>query len=285
MSENIQEKFLTHLRQYGLLATLRKSVSWFSRKLLSLLGMEGVGAIEKRRRELSNSITKLFDATVRYGPFRGLKLTAESWWGSSDRAAMLLGLYEREVLDALQNIPSSYSTFIDLGAADGYYGVGVLVNDLFKKSYCFEISKKGQEVIRKNAALNKVADRLIIKGMARKDFYREIQANEIDTAVVLIDIEGEEFGLLDDSVFRALSKSIIFIEIHDWVDDAEQKISQLKNRAQLTHSIEVFSTGIRDLSAFPELKMYSDSDRWLICSEGRPRLMSWYRLDPIRQAI
>ena len=38
--------------------------------------------------------------------------------------------------------------------------------------------------------------------------------------------------------------------------------------------------GSRDLSNIPELQKFSDSDRWLMCSEGRGELMSWLRLDP-----
>ena len=36
-----------------------------------------------------------------------------------------------------------------------------------------------------------------------------------------------------------------------------------------------------DLSEFEELKEWSDTDRWLVCSEGRPKLMTWWRLDPL----
>ena len=44
--------------------------------------------------------------------------------------------------------------------------------------------------------------------------------------------------------------------------------------------VSTLKTSSRDLSRFSELSEYSDSERWLIASEGRPRLMSWLRLDP-----
>ena len=75
---------------------------------------------------------------------------------------MILGLYEQEVLESLTNIPKKYKTFIDLGAADGYYGIGVLVNNLFENSFCFESTERGQNVIRENAKLNGVADKILI---------------------------------------------------------------------------------------------------------------------------
>ena len=76
------------------------------------------------------------NATVAYGPFKGLKFSSDAWWGR-ERASMILGLYEQEVLESLTNIPKKYKSFIDLGAADGYYGIGVLVNNLFENSICF----------------------------------------------------------------------------------------------------------------------------------------------------
>ena len=57
-----------------------------------------------------------------------------------------MGLYEKEVLDFLDSAPSGYyDSFLDIGAADGYYGVGMLVGGVVKQSTCFEIAKIGRE--------------------------------------------------------------------------------------------------------------------------------------------
>jgi hypothetical protein len=44
--------------------------------------------------------------------------------------------------------------------------------------------------------------------------------------------------------------------------------------------ITEFKTSARDLSKFQELHELSDIDRWLLCSESRPCLMTWMRFDP-----
>ena len=44
--------------------------------------------------------------------------------------------------------------------------------------------------------------------------------------------------------------------------------------------ISKLTTTSRDLSKFPELFDLPDSERWLIASEGRSKLMTWLRLDP-----
>ncbi len=242
----------------------------------------GIGnSIKRRKLQLSILINKLFDSTVAYGPFKGLKLTQNAWWGNSDRSSVLLGLYEQEVLTSLLNVPKTHRTFIDLGAADGYYGIGVLVSKHFNQSYCFEISKKGQAVIAKNAELNSVTSQLSIHGKAEKDFLKNIPANQLNTSVLLIDIEGGEFDLLDANLFKALNGSIIFIELHPWmVENGEDKLTKLKSEASTYFNITELTTTSRDLSVFPELHNFNDTDRWLICSENRKQLMTWYRLDP-----
>jgi hypothetical protein len=223
---------------------------------------------------------KLAAVVVAYGPFKGLRFSEESFWGGSDKGAMILGLYESEILSVLMEVSKKYRTFINVGAADGYYGIGTLVNNMFEKSYCFEISDVGREVMRNNAILNGVEARITIKGEAKKSFLSEIPVQNLADSVLLVDIEGAEFDVIDESTFRTLSQSVILIEIHDWVDAADQKISDLLTASKATHSVRKITTTARDISCFDELKNFSDNDRWILCSEGRPKLMSWFRFDP-----
>ena len=241
----------------------------------------GRDSIRMRRLFLSKLISQRFDNQIQYGPFKGLIL-GRGVWSSTDRAAMIFGLYEQEVLNSISILPKKYTNFIDLGAADGYYGIGVLINKLFDKSYCFEISQKGREVIRENAELNNVSQDLIVHGEAAAEFYNLIPECNLENSVMLVDIEGAEFDLLDRDCLKAFSKSIIFIELHDWlVKDGLAKKNKLLETAKCFFKITELTTESRDLSKFDELKDFSDTDRWLICSEGRDRRMVWLRLDPI----
>jgi hypothetical protein len=194
---------------------------------------------------------------------------------------MLLGIYEEEVLNSIMTVSNKYDVFIDLGAADGYYSIGSLISQKFRASYSFEISTKGRKVIEKNATVNKVSDKLHIFGEATKDFYKNVPKKDLNSSVILIDIEGAEFSLLDGEVFSHLKESIIFIELHDWFfKDGEKKIAKLMTDAKPFFNISKLTTTSRDLSKFPELLDYPDSERWLIASEGRAKLMTWLRLDP-----
>jgi hypothetical protein len=237
--------------------------------------------VHQHRIKLSNLVWDFHQQTVAYGPFQGMKLAKDTHWGVADKGAMTLGLYEKEVLDQLLSLSNQFKTFIDLGAADGYYGIGVLVGDLFQKSYCFEITEEGQQVIQKNAVLNNVQDRVVIKGVADKNFHLQIDPEDLKSALLFVDIEGAEFDLFDAEIFTTFNKAVIFIELHDWFfPDATQKIEQLKAQSNLTHHWTELCMGARDLSKFKELHSLNDTDRWLLCSEGRGRQMSWVRLDP-----
>jgi hypothetical protein len=254
------------------------------RKIFSMLLMDQRGmsiAIHKKRKLLSQELSAVMNNTIKYGPFAGMVFSHDHWWGNSDRGSMLLGIYEQEILNAIMSAQKKYNVFIDLGAADGYYSIGSLISQKFKVSYAFEISIKGREVIQKNATLNNCSNKLHVFGEATKNFYKSIPKKELDSAVILIDIEGAEFSLFDSELFRNLKKSIIFIEVHDWLyKDSKKKMTELTNNAKPFFKISTLTTASRDLSKFPELFDYEDSDRWLIASEGRPKLMSWLRLDP-----
>ena len=82
-------------------------------------------------------------------------------------------------------------------------------------------------------------------------------------------------------MFNNLKQSVIFIELHDWFfKDSKKKMAKLLSDAKPFFKISKLTTTSRDLSKFPELVNYSDSERWLIASEGRSKLMTWLRLDP-----
>jgi len=272
-------KFFLTLKEHGWSRSIYKAAVYSMRKLGVKIPEEQVGLME-RRNQLAKEINQLLGGTVSYGPFKGLKFVGESWWeGDQDRAAILLGLYEKDILDILERSRTKYSTLINLGAADGYYAVGALMGGLFEKGYCFEVEPKGREIIAQNAMLNGVKDKLKIFGAATNDFYLQIPSSERDRAVVIVDIEGAEFDVLTAEVFDAFTRSLFIVEIHDWVEQGEAKIKRLQESIPSNYTLTTVKMGARDLSQFEELKNYNDTDRWLICSEGRPVLMSWFVIE------
>ena len=265
-----------HLGNYGFKRTVAKAL------YVLMVKSEIVNDIAARKRHLNDLLDREFRATVAYGPLKGFQFSPEGWWSKPDRAAMLLGLYEQEILTEISRNLDHRRLFIDIGAADGYYGVGCVSQGIFERSWCFEISPTGQEVIRQTAILNGVSDRVTVFGKANADILVTLPSEDLQSAVVLIDIEGAEFDFLDEAVVTLLRNAVVFIELHEWVHpDGAARLSALKARVERFFRIYSFTTGTRDLSIFPELVAMSDSDRWLICSEGRICLPQWWMLTPV----
>ena len=269
------KKHWRNILRYGLKLAF---VKFISSKLVKLGLVEDA---EKLRQRLSAEINQKFDSTIAYGSFKGFKFTKDSWWSKHDRGSMILGLYEKEIIEILLNTSKERSVFIDIGAADGYYAVSSVKNYFFNRSYCFEIEQKGRSVIRQNSILNGVAEKVIIFGEANRKSLLKIPKADISNSVVLIDIEGFEFDFLDTNILNILKESICIIELHDWLfKDGKKRLEELRKRASKNFKISEFKLRSRDTSNIKELDLYSDNERWIICSEGRPRSMTWLRLDP-----
>ena len=262
-----------------LLNLIKRAISFVLRRT-NLADLDG--SIYERRIILSLEIDKICKSTIQYGPFAGMLLSKGDWWGKIDRPSMLFGFYEKEVLDSLTNHSNKFKTLIDIGAADGYYAIGGVLSGSFENSVCYEISEDGQAQIRKNAYLNNIADKIEVRGKAKKKFFDDFSEEELGSSLILMDIEGGEYDILSSKEdFMRLKKSTLIIESHAlFFDDGIMKQENLVSLASEFFNITEFKTSSRDLSIYPELKNYSDSDRWLMCSEGRGELMSWFRLDP-----
>lgn len=232
---------------------------------------------------LGDRLARQLSDTVRYGPFAGLRLMEGSWWSGADRGGMLLGFYESEVLSELASLSSRYSTFVDIGAADGYYAVGMVRSGFCKFSICFETSPGGQQAIRELADANHVGDSVQVLGHADGDFVQSLKSlgfSQHEGALFLMDIEGGEYDLLTQDVLSVLANSCVIVELHSQDDGSNTNNRSLVGRAKEFFECSIISQGSRNPNTFPELASWDDDDRWLLCSESRPYLMSWLVLRP-----
>ncbi len=238
---------------------------------------------EARRLFLARSLFDHFGGTVAYGPMKGFRLDPESSWNAADLGSKMFGLYEQEVLGLLEKRRGDKDILVNLGAADGYYGVGMAKSGGFARTICYVATDAGRQVIAKTATLNGVADRVDIRGEAGSTFPDELAADGIDLArcLVLCDIEGGEFDILTPACLARLKQSILLIELHEFmVDDGDAKAKKLIEDLGRVFNLTFVTMGARDLSGFPELINVNETDRRLICSEGRGRLMTWVFCEP-----
>lgn len=240
--------------------------------------------IRERQERMSLEVFDLLQGTVKYGPFKGLQLDRDTWWGKLDLGSQCLGLYEKEILNLIEATEAGrFSTFIDIGAADGYYAIGMLVSGKIGKTICFEQTEKGRAVIAENWKKNHSVGELTILGEANAASFAALHAQDLANALVLVDIEGFEFELLTDEVLALLKSCTVIIEIHHWMDDFLNKYNAFLRNAAHYFEIETIQRVERETSNLPELRDFTDDNRLLLTSERRPGMMRFLQLTPKAQ--
>lgn len=248
------------------------------RKLLMLIGsIEDTPSI---REKLNAKFDRHFNSQVAYGPLKGFRFDPKDKIKTA-RAARIFGLWEKEVIDTLVSLSGKRRYLVDIGAADGFYSVGMLFAGLYEKSFNFEILNYRREQLQRTAELNNVFPSVNVFSEANLETVNELPDDVKANSVVLCDIEGGEFELLTDDILRDFQSCYWIIELHEsHVTDGEQKLKGLVRRTEKYFVNEVIKTKERNLSEFPELEFIKDDERWLICSDGRGRLGKWLLLSP-----
>jgi hypothetical protein len=238
--------------------------------------------VRERKERVSMETFELCRGVVVSGPFTGMRLTSNPWWGGNDLGSMCLGLYELEVLNCIIESSSERENFVDIGAADGYYAVGGLYCGSFKKSLAFEISEFGRSTILDNWKTNGSPGEISVFGDVFRDFERALSEVDLSRSVVLIDIEGFEFDLLNKDRLKFLKDAIIIIEVHNWIEDFFEKYSSFLRNAHEYFDISIIENVDRSLSGFPFLRSFTDDNRFLLLSESRQCVMRFLKLESRR---
>jgi len=210
-----------------------------------------------------------------------MALSANTWWSKYDLGAQCLGIYEYEILVELEVLLEGQNkTFIDIGAADGYYAVGALFSGLCGKVICFEQSEAGRTTIRDNWKANGAHGSLIVQGEANNESLSALKESDVNNAVVLIDVEGAEFDILTEPVLEKLKRCVVILEVHNWAEDFVSRYTGLLQRLHAYFDIEKIDRKTVDLYSFSELRDLTDDNRALLGSERRPCAMRFLKLLP-----
>ena len=260
----------------------RGNFSWFLLEIISKISFNKLElridkVVEKKRIDLSNKVSKIFNNTVQEGPFKGMIISEDQFWGPGDKASKILGLYEKEIQDLINQIQekNNFPAFIDIGGADGFFAVGSVKNNLFKNCEVFEISKRGRQSIEESAIKNNVADLISIKSEANEKTLSSIE--NINNSVILCDIEGSEYDLFSENLIKNMHPSNVIIEIHK---NPDISLNEFEDKFKNLFSINKITQGPRSLKGFGELKNFNDNNRSLLASEGRSYIQEWWHLSP-----
>jgi hypothetical protein len=195
------------------------------------------------------------------GPFKGM-----TYITSPDdfvEAAMLMGTYEKELHPTIEAwLANPGDVFIDVGAAQGYYSVGIARRALKARHIAFEMHQERIDQLERTAAANGVK----VEPWGACDRKRLVEALNSGTSPhVIMDVEGYEDELLRDEVLPALVNTHLIIETHDcYVPGITQ---ELIRRLEPTHTLESVELGERTAADLP----FRFSDRWSVkhLNEGR----------------
>jgi hypothetical protein len=184
--------------------------------------------------EVASKIFKGTPIEVLSGPFKGLKYINETVWGPITPKWM--GSYEEELHGIVEQIiQSNYDTIIDVGSAEGYYVAGLAKRMPKARVYSFDvdsISRRQQSDIIK---LNNLTNVTIGKYCHHSDLDTLITNNTL----VICDIEGYEYDLLDLTKSKKLAQADVLVEVHPFGDKTLADVeATLKNRFKATHHIE-----------------------------------------------
>jgi predicted O-methyltransferase YrrM len=220
------------------------------------------------------------NSTVASGPFAGLKYGDVSQ--GSAYIPKLLGIYERELIRQVAEIVSLHPKLIvDIGAAEGYYAVGLARLLPEARVIGFEMEFVGRAALSAMAARNAVSDRVEVRGKCEARDLVEALGSEA-LAVVICDVEGYEEVLLDPVAVPGLSRTAILVELHDFLVPGLR--DTIRERFEATHEITLVTQEPRSREEFPWRtfatallpKSYLD---WAV-SEWRPVVMEWYWMVP-----
>ena len=177
---------------------------------------------------------------IQSGPFSGMKYIEKAYCGSI--CPKLCGTYENEIKDTVQNLLSqNFDSFVDIGSAEGYYSIGFAKFGKCNKIISFECSEEARELQSELAELNQVTDKIEIYGQCECEELSDVLQN-YNKCLILCDIEGYEYALLDSEKIPELFNATMVIECHNHVWDKMEE--SLAERFSKTHNIESFKANL-----------------------------------------
>jgi hypothetical protein len=239
-------------------------------------------AAKARRKMLANEIFERHKGEVQRGEFKGLLLDGSSNVSRGPLGLKILGLYENLVVEEIV-VSAPFKDLINFGAADGYMSLGPLFAGFCQRSICFEMTQEGRHAVARNADLNKLTDKVEIRGIVDDSIL--IHLDELDIspkhALILCDIEGAEFDVLNSKVLNDLRGAKIIVELHDRIMEGgvalrNALIERLPDgaRYRILRSGETLS-----YNSIEDLESLSDNDRALVLSDGRKVFGEWMVID------
>ena len=231
--------------------------------------------------EIAAAFVERYGLVVQAGPFEGMRYVDGA--AGSSFVPKLVGSYEAELHPILERVLASrYDVVVDIGAAEGYYAVGLalrLPSPL--RVYAFDSNRRARGLLKEMARVNGVKDLVVIGGTCSTvDLEACLRTGA--RALVVSDCEGYELELLRLDVVPALRRAELIVELHDHF--APGTSATVLGRFRATHEVTLVATTRRDANAYPSVAFLDAAQQRVALNEFRNGRQEWAFLTPLQPA-
>lgn len=210
------------------------------------------------------------------GPFAGMLYLDEVVWGPIE--PKWFGTYEAELHAIIEQIiGTGYQTIVDVGSAEGFYSVGLALKMPEARVNSFDIDPWARAQQRRLARLNNVTNLTIASRCAPRD----LDALHRGRSLLICDIEGAEYELLNPRKAASLRSYDILVEMHPCEErrlTALGGAEALRKRFEATHQVESVAATARavDMVAnYDNLSSFCSEELARCLDEGRNYDQCW----------
>ena len=230
----------------------------------------------RRREQYSQRLWSVANGKILSGPFKNMKYLAGAV--GSSLGPKILGSYESELHPVIETFTKySFDILVNVGAAEGYYVIGLLIKIPSLRAVAFESDPHGLQLLRELANLNDVSDRLSISGFcAPNDLATSL--GESRNPLVIMDIEGAEDTLLEPTKCPALLRASLLVEVHEFLRPGVT--DKLLSWFGSTHNIQRIPTVGETGTYLPMVPGFSWRQIRLLADEMRSARMEWMWITP-----
>ena len=239
--------------------------------------------IDIKKNLLGAKIERLSKSRILYGPYSETKIINSYGWSNIDFAPKYLGTYESHIQEKIIFLSKKFklNNFIDLGAAEGYHIISVLKKKYFSKGSAFEINIKSRNLLKRNATINGVSKKLSIFSDATfESLKRNLGKQDLKKILFLVDIEGHEFKMFDKEFCNYFCECYFIVEDHNFNVLNNNILSNFYKNINKNFHVEIIKDRSKKPFEITILDKFSDDEKYLMMSEGRPETMQWLVLTP-----
>lgn len=231
----------------------------------------------RRHAEAKLQASGQYGDEVRRGPFAGLRYLPREHYASC-RFEKISGAYEHELHSLWEEIATSkhYRTVVNVGAAEGFYTVGLARMFPEARVISYEMTQEGQDFCAELARLNQVSDRIQVLGACTPEALASLSLTS--PVLLLMDTDLGERTLLDSARVPWLQKADILVELHECLQAGTNEL--IRSRFESSHRIRQIVNAGLEYARFPELRNLTFEEIYALVSEDRAGLQDWYFMEP-----